>query len=126
MALWAADMLRRFVLYRPPRSGEDPAANRMRERIGGVLLFTLGAAMTILGWVDRVPVRAAVEFPPFAVFGIALLLIPGYRTERRARGEDVEALSGTALITPRWWIVLALALGAGGINAGLLWLAGKL
>jgi hypothetical protein len=115
----------RFVRYRPPRAGEDPAANRMRERIGGILIATLCLGFTIASWTDHLPARAGFEFPSIAVIGIAMILIPGYRTERRMRGEDVEALSGRALITPRWWAVLVIALVAGAINAIALVVAGK-
>lgn len=45
------------------------------------------------------------------------MLIPGYREERIARGEDVSRLQGMQLITPRWWAVLALALAAPLANA---------
>jgi hypothetical protein len=114
------DAFRKFVRYRPPRPGEDPAANRMRERIGGTLLATLGIGFTIAGWTNHFPARAAFEFPAVAVIGLALLLIPGYRTERRERGEDVAALHGRALITRRWWIVLIAALIAGAANAGVM------
>ena len=114
------DAFRKFVRYRPPRPGEDPAANRMRERIGGTLLATLGIGFTIAGWSNHFPPRAAFEFPAVAVIGLALLLIPGYRTERRERGEDVEALHGRALITRRWWLVALAAIIAGAANAGLM------
>ena len=45
------------------------------------------------------------------------MLIPGYREERIARGEDVSGLKGARLITPRWWAVLALAIAASLANA---------
>jgi hypothetical protein len=119
-------MLQRFVRYRPPGKGEDPAANRMRERIGGILIATLGAGITIACWTDHFPPQAGFEFPTIAVLGLALLVIPGYRTERRMRGEDVEALSGRALITPRWWAVLVIAIVIGAINGIALAVAGKI
>ena len=58
-------------------------------------------------------------FPAFLVLGLAMIAIPGYKEERIARGEDISQLSGTQLLTPRWWVVLVLAL-AGGL--GNLWL----
>jgi hypothetical protein len=54
------------------------------------------------------------------VAGLALVLFPGYKEERLARGEDISALSGTQLLTPRWWVVLVIALLAGLANYGLL------
>jgi hypothetical protein len=61
--------------------------------------------------------KAALVFPAFLVLGVALMLIPGYREERIARGEDVSGLKGARLITPRWWAVLALAIAASLANA---------
>ncbi len=51
--------------------------------------------------------------PAFIVLGLAMIAIPGYKEERLARGEDLSGLSGTQLLTPRWWAVLAVALAAG-------------
>ena len=58
---------------------------------------------------------------PFAiVLGLALIAIPGYKEERIARGEDISGLSGPGLITPRWWVVGAIATAAGFCNLMLL------
>jgi len=64
--------------------------------------------------------NAAMLFPAFGVFGLALVLIPGYREERLARGEDISGLSGVELLTPRWRAVLILALAAGFGNWALM------
>jgi hypothetical protein len=60
-----------------------------------------------------VDLKAAAIFPAFAVIGLALVVMPGCREERLARGEDISQLSGQELLTPRWWAVLVLALLAG-------------
>ena len=41
-------------------------------------------------------------FPAVFVLGVALILFPGYKEERIARGEDISGLQGWQLITPRW------------------------
>ena len=64
--------------------------------------------------------RAILIFPAFAVVGIALILFPGYKEERLARGEDISRLKGPALITARWWIVLAVGFVATAINYWLI------
>ena len=58
--------------------------------------------------------------PAFACIGLGLLLFPGYRTERPARGENIKALQGHQIITPRWWVILILALCAAVANVYLL------
>lgn len=99
------------------------------RRFGGSLIAALGAYLT---WIAHAQARAEEEFsmraamlgPAFAVLGLALLLFRGYREERLARGEDIRALSGSALITPRWWGVVAVAMLAGALHVA--WLAGWL
>jgi hypothetical protein len=41
------------------------------------------------------------------------MTLPTYRNERLDRGESLEGLGGWWLLTPRWWGVLAVALGLG-------------
>ena len=100
-------------------------SQRGRERIGGIVILVLSIAVTLLAWeqadrTGRFTVGAAVVGPAFAVVGVALLLIPSYRLERLARGEDLSNLSGSKLITPRWWTVLVVALVAGAVDYVLL------
>lgn len=104
-----------------------PAGQRTKERVGGVILAAAGAALVAFTWrsalADGAASRkAAMLGPAVMVLGLALLIMPGYRTERLARGEDLQALSGAALITPRWWGVLVVALAAGIGHVG--WLVG--
>jgi hypothetical protein len=104
--------------------------SRQREQIGGVILLLLGLGMTYLVWgtvVDKgtLLVRAAALWPAVAFIGLALLAVPGYRTERTARGEDISQLTGTALITPRWWGILVIALPVGVVNLYLLGVFGR-
>jgi hypothetical protein len=65
-------------------------------------------------------VKAAMLGPAFTVIGLGLLLFPGYKTERIQRGEDISQLSGAALMTPRWWGILAMAMGSGFMNLAVL------
>ncbi len=97
---------------------------RWKQRLGGALIAAVGGGGTWWIWhVARsegyVYLKASMLFPAFLVLGLAMIIIPGYKEERIARGEDVSQLSGTQLLTPRWWVVLVLALAAG---LGNLWL----
>ena len=53
-----------------------------------------------------------------AAVGLGLVAFKGYRQERIERGEDISGLEGAALITPRWWGVLAVGGVAGLVNFG--------
>jgi hypothetical protein len=71
-----------------------------REQLGGVLLLVLGLGLTYLIWgtaLDRgyFLAKAAAVGPAFAVIGLGLVAVPGYRRERLERGEDVTRLSGS-------------------------------
>jgi hypothetical protein len=99
--------------------------SRRNERLGGLFIATIGAFMTIWTWQAaseraQYSLMAAIGAPAFTIIGIALLFVPGYRTERLERGEDLDLLSGWALITARWWGILAIALGSGFINLAIL------
>jgi ABC-type Fe3+-siderophore transport system permease subunit len=101
------------------------AIPRGRQRVGGILIALLSAGFVAWTWYTALTRgyyyrKAALIFPAFAVIGIALALIPGYREERIARGEDVSRLQGMQLITLRWWAVLAAALAASLANWLLL------
>ena len=61
-----------------------------------------------------------ISSPVFLIMGLALIVLPGYKEERIARGEDISRLSGFELITPRWWGVLVLGILAGLVNWALL------
>jgi hypothetical protein len=94
---------------------------RWKQQLGGAAIFALGAAGTI--WLhaqaeeqDYYLLKPALILPAVAVVGLAIIMIPGYREERLARGEDISALTGIALITARWWGVLVLALLASAAN----------
>lgn len=94
---------------------------RTKERLGGAFIAILGAGGTFWNWQRALTEgayysKAAMLFPAFAVVGLGLLIVPGYRTERLARGEDISSLSGLALLTPRWRLILVLAIAAGGVN----------
>ena len=88
-------------------------------------MMVLGGAFTAWGWYtamtqDYYYPMASVIFPTFCVIGLGLILFPGYKEERLARGEDISALAGVQLVTPRWWAVLIVATAAGAANYALL------
>lgn len=100
-------------------------APRGRRRAGGLGLLLLGLAMTGREWKTALGEgyyypKAAVLFPCFAILGLGLLLFPGYREERLARGETLDGLEGVRLLTPRWWGILAVALAVGFAHGWLL------
>ncbi len=95
------------------------------QRLAGGAIALVGTAGTAWSWYttlarDYFNFAAGTAFPMFIVLGLGLLLSPDYRTERLARGEDLSTLEGTALITPRWWTILVLALLLGFGNHGVL------
>jgi hypothetical protein len=99
--------------------------SRRNERLGGLFMATIGVLLTIWTWraaIDRghYYLLTAIGAPAFTTIGIALIFVPGYRTERLGRGEDLDLFSGWALITARWWGILAIALGSGFINLAIL------
>jgi drug/metabolite transporter (DMT)-like permease len=98
---------------------------RRKQRFGGLLMALLGAGFTGWSWYTALYQgyfyrKASMLFPAFLVLGLGMIIFPGYREERIARGEDISRLQGWRLITPRWWVVLVVALLAGGANYILL------
>jgi DNA-binding transcriptional LysR family regulator len=86
---------------------------------GGTFICACGLFLAWLAWsqatTDRAfSLKAALIGPAFVALGLGVALLPGYREERLARGEDISRLQGWRLITPRWWAVVAVgfALGA--------------
>ncbi len=99
--------------------------SRQKERFGGAFIATIGAILTYWSWHSAISVgsfslKAGFAGPAFAILGLALILFPGYQSERIARGEDISQLSGAQLLTPRWWGVLAVSLGSGALNLAIL------
>jgi hypothetical protein len=99
--------------------------SRRRQQLGGVLFAVLGAGFTAWSWCTATRKgyfygKASMLFPAFFVLGLALVLFPGYKEERISRGEDLSGMQGWQLITLRWWVVLAVAFGAGVGNYILL------
>ena len=91
---------------------------KRKRLIGGPVLIALGLGLVWLTedmavHAGRVPIRGGAFGPAGIVLGLAMLVMPGYREERIARGEDISGLTGARLITPRWWGVLVIALAAG-------------
>ena len=98
---------------------------RKKEQFGGLLMATIGAMLTIWNWHVAISeghfyVKAAMIGPAFTTLGLALVLFPGYMTERVERGEDISQLIGLQLLTPRWWGILAISIGSGFINLAVL------
>lgn len=95
-------------------------SNTQQRIIGAVLLLLSAAAM---GWLWYQVVKQAQYYstlaavvPIFLVIGLGLLIFGGYREERLGRGENISKLSSVQMITPRWWVVLALSIVAGLAN----------
>jgi ABC-type Fe3+-siderophore transport system permease subunit len=98
---------------------------RRKQQVGGCGLAIVAACFTGWNWYTVVTRgyfyrRASLFFPAVLILGIALVLFPGYKEERLARGEDISSLRGWKLITARWWAILAVALAAAGANMALL------
>lgn len=99
--------------------------SRSMERLGGLFIATLGSLLTLWNWhlalsAGHFYPKIAILGPIFTMMGLGLILFPGYRTERIDRGEDLTQLSGLALLTPRWWGILAISIGSGLVNLGAL------
>jgi hypothetical protein len=99
--------------------------SRKMERLGGLFIATVSAILTIWTWHSAIYAgsfypKAATIGPAFTIIGVALILFPGYRNERIERGEDIQRLSGSELVTPRWWAIMAIALGSGFLNLAVL------
>jgi hypothetical protein len=107
-------------------SRQDPRlVPRRKQRLGGAFIALLSLGFVVWTWHTALHEgyyyrKAALIFPAFLMIGLALICFPGYKEERVARGEDISQLEGMALITPRWWGVLAMALLAGAVNWWLL------
>lgn len=109
----------------PPRTGGYTPVPRRKQQVGGLLIAVAGLGLAAA--VHRQAVRdgqflmlGAWAGPAFAVIGAALVVWPGYKEERLARGERIDHLEGLALLTPRWKGVLAAALlAAGGYTLAL-------
>jgi hypothetical protein len=99
---------------------------RWKQQLFGLFMVVLGVGFTAWGWYTAIfkgyySIRASIVFPCFFVLGLALIVFPGYREERIARGEDISGLSGMRLPTRRWVAILVLGLVVGFCNCALLW-----
>jgi drug/metabolite transporter (DMT)-like permease len=98
---------------------------RWKQQVGGLFIALLGAGFTGWSWYTAFyrgyfyP-KTSMLFLAFCILGLGMIIFPGYKEERVARGEDISRLQGWKLITPRWWAILTLALAAGGANYVLL------
>ena len=95
------------------------------QRMGGAFMALVGGGFTLWIWhtalsLGHFSAKGALVMPAFFVLGAALVVFPGYRQERLARGEDISRLSGWHLITTRWRTILAIALLSGIANFVLL------
>jgi len=98
---------------------------RQKQRLFGLFLILLGAAFTAWCWYTALHTgyfypRASMIFPACIILGAGLIIFPGYKEERIARGEDISQLNGIKLITLRWWVILIIALIASATNYFLL------
>ena len=98
---------------------------RWKQQIGGLMMLLIGAGFTGWSWYTALcqgyfyP-KASMLFPAVFVLGLGIVIFPGYKEERMARGEDISRLQGWRLITRRWWAILIVALLVGGANFLLL------
>jgi hypothetical protein len=98
---------------------------RRKQQLGGLFIAVLGAGFTGWTWYSAFYEgyfnrKASMLFPAFFVLGLGMIVFPGYREERIARGEDISRMKGWKLITPRWWAILIIAFVAAGVNYLLL------
>lgn len=105
--------------------GDYQPRSRTAQRFGGAVIAVLGIAGTIWIWNSaldegKFSFKGSMLMPGAFILGIGMILFPNYKDERVARGEDISKLSGFELITPRWWIVVVVALAAGAVNFALL------
>jgi len=98
---------------------------RWKQQLGGLFIALIGAGFTAWNWRTALNegyyyLKASMIFPAFCVVGLGLILFPGYKEERIARGEDISGMNGRELITARWWAILVVALVMGFGNYFLL------
>jgi hypothetical protein len=95
-----------FMEYKP--------VSRRKQQLGGLLIALISGGVSAWMWytalTDGYYYTKELAFPGLVVLGLAVILFPGYREERLARGEDISSLSGLRLLTPRWWGIFVLAL----------------
>jgi hypothetical protein len=89
--------------------------SRWKQQLGGLFIALIGAGFTAWTWRTALNEgyyypKASMLFPAFCVVGLGVILFPGYREERVARGEDISGVNGWKLITARWWVILVVAL----------------
>jgi hypothetical protein len=97
----------------------------MKNLGGGAFICACGLFVAWLTWSQAVTrhefsFKGALIGPAFATLGVGVALLPGYRQERLARGEDISQLVGWRLITPRWWAVIGAGLAFGAAWAWFL------
>lgn len=89
------------------------------ERIGGLIIAVLGGWLTWFAWQAAHQQKSFLSVgatgPAFALLGLALVCIPGYKSERVMRGESLDDKEGWELLTPRWKVLCGIccALAAG-------------
>ncbi|OGE40058.1 hypothetical protein A3D25_04620 [Candidatus Daviesbacteria bacterium RIFCSPHIGHO2_02_FULL_43_12] len=96
-------------------------STKIKHQLVGLLIMIGGIFITRMIWssaqdTGRYLVQAAGVGPAAVVLGIAMILFPTYREERLAKGEDLSNLKGFQLVTPRWWVIIAIGLLAGLAN----------
>jgi hypothetical protein len=81
-----------------PSKKYRPVPRRIQQ-LGGLFLFSLCTGMTCYTWklaiIDgKFYDEKSVLFSAFAVLAFCMILFPGYKEERMARGEDISNLEG--------------------------------
>jgi len=99
--------------------------SRWKQQLGGLFIALTSSGVTAWTWRTALNEgyyypKASMLFPAFCVVGLGLILFPGYKEERIARGEKISEMSGWKLITARWWAILVVSLLVGIGNYFLL------
>jgi ABC-type Fe3+-siderophore transport system permease subunit len=98
---------------------------RWKQQLGGLLIAVVGGGVTAWTWYTALAEghfsrKASMLFPAFFVLGLGVIIFPGYKDERTARGEDISGRQGLHLLTARWRAILVVALVAAAVNYALL------
>ncbi len=87
---------------------------RWKEQLYGAFAVIVGTYLTYIVWNSAVNnesyLSIGIAGPAFIIVGLALLIIPSYRLERIAKGEQPDQAQAVKMLTPKWWVVLGICL----------------
>jgi O-antigen/teichoic acid export membrane protein len=89
--------------------------SRKAKRLGGLGFAAASGLLMAWNWYLAIYegycyLKVATITPALTVLGLGLFLFPDYYRERIQRGENIDQLSWSELLTPRWWAILVLSL----------------